>query len=141
MKKLLVMLLVIGILLSLAVPFSASAEIEGDFIYWVENGEATIYGLAFGTYYLVETQAPEGYNKLSKPQRIEIDENSHTEAGVIIVENTAGAVLPTTGGMGTGIFTVTGNTMLPSSVRFSFTRKPTCSTSWHGAGNVPVNCT
>ncbi len=42
MKKLLVMLLVMGILLSIAVPFSASAETEGDFTYSVENGEATI---------------------------------------------------------------------------------------------------
>lgn len=88
-----------------------------------ENGEATIYGLAFGTYYLVETQAPEGYNKLSKPQRIEIDENSHTEAGVIIVENTAGAVLPTTGGMGTGIFTVTGTVLVAMSCLLLWLKK------------------
>ncbi len=42
MKKLLSVLLVIGILLSLVVPFTAFAETSGDFDYEISNGEATI---------------------------------------------------------------------------------------------------
>ena len=123
MKRILSFLLALTLVFSMIPSVAVQAATSGDYTYTVENGEATIYGLAFGTYYLVETQAPEGYNKLSKPQRIEIDENSHTEAGVIIVENTAGAVLPTTGGMGTGIFTVTGTVLVAMSCLLLWLKK------------------
>lgn len=76
-----------------------------------ENGKGYIYGLAYGEYYLVETKAPDGYNKLAEPVKITINENSHTEAGTLTITNTSGFELPETGGIGTRAF-VLGGAML-----------------------------
>ena len=81
-----------------------------------------VNGLAAGTYWLVETEAPAGYNKLTAPIKVTInksadaaDENSWTlkdASGNTItekyvkVENSTGSLLPSTGGMGTIIFAV-----------------------------------
>ena len=79
-----------------------------------------VNGLAEGTYYLVETQAPAGYNKLTAPIKIEITKSADTEVNnwtiskdgtvetdkIIDVENSTGSLLPSTGGMGTIIFAV-----------------------------------
>lgn len=79
-----------------------------------------INGLAAGTYYLKETQAPEGYNKLTDAIKVIItkstteDENDWTltvENGtavdkIVKIENSTGSLLPSTGGMGTIIFAV-----------------------------------
>lgn len=80
------------------------------------NGEASFDGLADGTYYLVETKAPAGYNQLDKPVKVEVHvgENagavtSDTQLTVTTtVKNQAGTLLPSTGGMGTTIFYVLG---------------------------------
>ena len=80
------------------------------------NGEASFDGLADGTYYLVETKAPAGYNQLDKPVKVEVHvgENagavtSDTQLTVTEnVANKAGTLLPSTGGMGTTIFYVLG---------------------------------
>lgn len=42
-----------------------------------ENGEAAVYGLPYGTYYLVEQEAPEGYNRMTEPVRVSIHKYSH----------------------------------------------------------------
>lgn len=79
-----------------------------------------VNGLAEGTYYLVETQAPAGYNKLTAPIEIEITKSADTEVNnwtiskdgtvetdkIIDIENSTGSLLPSTGGMGTIIFAV-----------------------------------
>lgn len=75
-----------------------------------------VNGLAAGTYYLVETEAPAGYNKLTAPIKVVItkagdnwtiskDGNEETDK-IIDVENSTGSILPSTGGMGTIAFTV-----------------------------------
>lgn len=80
------------------------------------TGKFTIKGLDADTYYLTETKAPAGYNKLAGPVTIVIGENGvvngTTEApqGVdeVKVLNQSGTELPSTGGMGTTIFYIIG---------------------------------
>lgn len=79
-------------------------------------------GLAAGEYWLVETEAPDGYNGVTAPIKITITKSSDTEVGnwtikkgdaveadkIIDIENSTGTLLPGTGGIGTIIFTVAG---------------------------------
>lgn len=78
------------------------------------DGKITIKGLKAGTYYLHETIAPTGYNKLKKPIKIEItvDGENYTAPAykvndknnadnTIKVENVKGVMLPETGSIGT----------------------------------------
>lgn len=79
------------------------------------DGKITIKGLKAGTYYLHETIAPTGYNKLKKPIKIDItvtgeayttptykvDEVNQTTSNIIKVENVKGVMLPETGSIGT----------------------------------------
>ena len=79
-----------------------------------------INGLAAGTYYLKETKAPEGYNKLTDAIKVIItksataDENEWTltvdkgtvDGKIVKVENSTGSLLPSTGGRGAIIFAV-----------------------------------
>lgn len=81
------------------------------------DGKFTIQGLGAGTYYLTETKQPDGYNKLAKSVKIEIDNNgaitvdgkSITGADKLVeVENKTGTVLPSTGGAGTTMIYLVG---------------------------------
>ena len=76
-----------------------------------EHGEASFEGLADGTYQLVETKAPAGYNQLTGPQEVKVA-GSTTDTMKLTatanVSNQAGTLLPSTGGMGTTIFYVLG---------------------------------
>lgn len=79
------------------------------------TGKITIKGLKDGTYYLHETIAPTGYNKLKKPIKIDItvtgeayttptykvDEVDQNTSNIIKVENVKGVMLPETGSIGT----------------------------------------
>ena len=73
-------------------------------------GEASFNGLADGTYHLVETKAPAGYNQLTDVKTITVN-GDDTGAKLTVTEkvaNQAGTLLPSTGGMGTTIFYVLG---------------------------------
>ncbi len=73
-----------------------------------EKGKAAIYGLAYGEYYLLETEAPDGYNLPGDAAAVTINAASHMEEMTFIVENVAGTILPSTGGSGTTVFTLSG---------------------------------
>lgn len=112
---------------------TGNTEVECD-----ANGVVVIKGVKAGTYSITETKAPDGYNKLATPFDVEavktgetttnttvyLDENGavtttetttkvtytneNLATSVKVVVNKAGSLLPSTGGMGTTIFTVTG---------------------------------
>ena len=95
------------------------------------TGKFTIQGLDADTYYLTETVAPAGYNKLSAPVTITIGANGvvngTTEApqGVdeVKILNQSGTELPSTGGMGTTIFYVLGSVLVLGAVVLLVTKK------------------
>ena len=95
------------------------------------TGKFTIKGLDSDTYYLTETAAPAGYNKLADPITIVIGENGvvngTTDApqGVeeVKVLNQSGTELPSTGGMGTTIFYVVGSILLIGAAVLLITKK------------------
>lgn len=70
-------------------------------------------------YYLVETQAPSGYNILDKAVKVNFtDDNVAMTNGVYTVEvpNSSGIRLPITGGTGTVIFTIIGIALMVGAV-------------------------
>ena len=75
------------------------------------TGAAFFEGLADGTYYLVETKAPAGYNQLTGPQEVKVAGSTTDTTKLSVtaeVANNTGTLLPSTGGMGTTIFYVLG---------------------------------
>lgn len=90
-----------------------------------------VNGLAAGTYHLVETEAPSGYNKLTAPIKVVITKDgddwtiskgdTKEDDKIIDVENSTGSILPSTGGMGTIAFTVVA-ALLVLGVAVSFIR-------------------
>lgn len=91
-----------------------------------QMGKLVLSGLDVGIYELTETKAPAGYIKLSAPVTITItDDNSNgkvddgsasadgTDGYVeLTVENGKGFTLPSTGGMGTMLFTAIGTVLM-----------------------------
>lgn len=76
-----------------------------------DDGAAYFKGLADGTYYLVETKAPAGYNQLTGPKEVTVAGSTTDTTKLSIkaeVANSAGTLLPSTGGMGTTVFYVLG---------------------------------
>lgn len=90
-----------------------------------EYGAASFDGLANGTYYLEETAAPAGYNLLTEPVEVKVN-GGDTEAALSVtakVANNTGALLPSTGGMGTTLFYVLGSMMVLAAVVLLVTKK------------------
>ena len=85
-----------------------------------ESGAFSIQGLKPGTYYLEETAAPKGYNKLSNKIKVVINDDgtlivdgksrndNNLPISQVNVENKTGTLLPSTGGMGTTIIYMAG---------------------------------
>lgn len=112
-----------------------------------KDGNLTMSGLANGTYYLKEKEAPQGYNPLENPIEIMITAESwttsgtpsakieyktstaedatfeETEDGTVKVENKSGTVLPGTGGIGTTIFYVIGGGLMAAAAILLITKK------------------
>lgn len=107
------------------------------------TGDILIEGLNVGTYYLEETEAPAGYNKLTGPIEVEItattsatsvsetvqyknsSETSYTPAtdATVKVLNSAGTQLPSTGGIGTTLFYVIGGVLMAVAAVLLVTKK------------------
>lgn len=93
------------------------------------EGRFEIQGLEAGTYYLKETEAPKGYNKIQKSIKIEILEDSSIKVdnnaitGDVRVQNNTGSILPSTGGMGTTLIYVVGSILVLASGIVLFSKR------------------
>lgn len=102
-----------------------------------DNGMIEVEGLDADTYYLEETKAPGGYNRLAGPVKVEIShdvsaEGAHmthtlkqdaTVVEKVEIENKSGTELPSTGGIGTTIFYVLGSILVLGAVVLLITKK------------------
>lgn len=108
-----------------------------------EAGKFSVKGLDAATYYLRETEAPAGYNKLANDVKVAItgtygdtgttiaynisevvDGASVTEGATEVgILNQTGAELPSTGGIGTTVFYVLGSAMALGAVILLVTKK------------------
>ena len=98
------------------------------------NGQLEIKGFDANTnYYLEETKAPDGYNKLAERVKIAVKENnleasisnSVWQSGGVHVVNKSGDLLPSTGGMGTTLFYVIGVVLVAGAAVLLIVRKRT----------------
>ncbi|MBQ2911003.1 MAG: LPXTG cell wall anchor domain-containing protein, partial [Clostridia bacterium] len=92
--------------------------VEGEEPEEIVVGTAVIKGLDKKTYYLEETQAPDGYNMLTAREALNAGEV--TEINVV---NNSGAILPGTGGVGTTMFYVLGSVMMIGAAVLLVTKK------------------
>ena len=119
--------------------FGWSTEADRTIVKTDKNGVASFKGLVPGTYYLQEIKAPDGYNTLDKPVKVEItatyddngnittnatpnEQNNHYEVTSTITNN-KGTVLPSTGGIGTTIFYVVGGLLMVGAAILLITKK------------------
>ncbi|MGN0776476.1 MAG: isopeptide-forming domain-containing fimbrial protein [Candidatus Ventricola sp.] len=107
-----------------------AGETAAEYMESNSDGVFNIVGLDAGTYYLVETQAPTGYNDLEAPIEVVIEathkEDTATTASVTFTTNTKntnntvqnfnGSTLPETGGMGTTVLYVGGGVLVLAAV-------------------------
>lgn len=82
------------------------------------DGYATVIDIKAGTYYLVETTAPSGYNKINDPITVTFAAGAVDAEGYYdqLISNSNGINLPQTGGIGTLIFTIAGISLMAAAV-------------------------
>ncbi len=107
-----------------------------------DAGRIEVEGLDADTYYLEETKAPGGYNKLAGPVKVVIshtvtDKGAHMthtlkqgttdieleKVNEVEIENKSGTELPSTGGIGTTIFYVLGSILVIGAAVLLITKK------------------
>ncbi|WP_270752321.1 SpaH/EbpB family LPXTG-anchored major pilin [Gemmiger qucibialis] len=119
----------------------APAGYNGSVVNVMTAGDITINGLDDATvYYLYETKAPAGYNRLTAAVRFEITAtysdagdnctsvtatvNNDVQSSVSVnVRNNKGSTLPSTGGIGTTIFYVIGGGLMAVAAVLLVTKK------------------
>ena len=96
------------------------------------NGQLEIKGFDANTnYYLEETKAPDGYNKLAERVEIPVKEdnleasvsNDTWQSGGVHIVNKTGSLIPSTGGMGTTIFYIIGGVLVAAAGIFFVIRR------------------
>ena len=86
------------------------------------TGAVSYKGLTYGTYYLVEVQAPidttdgKSYNLLNKSVEFTVGATTYDDANAYDVVNKKGTILPTTGGIGAVLLVVLGITLVATGV-------------------------
>lgn len=117
--------------------YTAATETEGAKVEWVAqanadtvttdaNGNASFPGLKDGTYTLVETEAPDGYNLPTNPETsvtVNAESGTHQTTYTSEIANYTGAVMPSTGGIGTTLFYTIGGLLLVCSAILLVTKK------------------
>ena len=113
----------------LSVVYEPFLDARGNPRYTAETdaqGNAAFYGLAYGVYYLVQTEVPEGRGFPSPPVRVTVDEVSHLtaedgwkDAQGISADNririvNRQLVMPETGGPGPRLYTLSGTAVILS---------------------------
>ena len=94
-----------------------------------DSGTFTIAGLDAKEYYLTETVAPAGYNKLADPIKLVVSKDNVKKGNEILpndtltVTNQSGTLLPGTGGIGTTIFYVIGGLLMAAAAVLLITQK------------------
>lgn len=94
-----------------------------------DSGTFTVVGLDAKEYYLTETVAPAGYNKLADPIKLVVSRDNVKKDGVVLandtltVKNQSGTLLPGTGGIGTTIFYVIGGLLMAAAAVLLITKK------------------
>lgn len=119
----------------------APAGYNGSVVNVITAGDITINGLDDATvYYLYETKAPAGYNRLTAAVRFEITAtysdagdnctsvtatvNNDVQSSVSVnVRNNKGSTLPSTGGIGTTLFYVIGGVLMAVAAVLLVTKK------------------
>lgn len=117
-----------------------NATVEGvtDTIVTTDDEKVTIEGLDKKTYYLSETKPLDGYNKPNGAFSVDLTSGNLVTTTTIgketvvngenaqkakVIENNTGAVLPSTGGMGTTVFYVVGGGLMAVAVVLLVTKK------------------
>ena len=77
----------------------------------------------YQSYYVVEIDAPDGYNLLTAPIKVTFDGSEYKHTYDLEVINSKGFTLPQTGGMGTMVFSIAGVVLIALATAVALTKK------------------